>query len=109
MGILGALGMRSSLVRVPTGRPSPRRSRKPTSWDKRDDQSGFCHHCGTDIAKESAVHVRRERMTCKFWLEPMELATNHGFSARELNQIRAIIERELSKIKEAWSEHCGQR
>ena len=45
-------------------------------------------------------------MTCKFWLEPIELANNHGFNARELNQIRAIIERELSKIQEAWNEHC---
>ena len=53
------------------------------------------------------VHVRRDRMTCKFWLEPLELASNHGFSARELNQIRAIIERELGKIQEAWNEHCG--
>ena len=53
------------------------------------------------------VHVRRDRMTCEFWLEPIELAKNHGFSARELNQIRAIIERELGKIQEAWNEHCG--
>src|SRR5207249_7891186 len=32
-----------------------------------------------------------ERMTCKFWLEPVELAVSHGFTARELNDIRAII------------------
>ena len=60
-----------------------------------------------DCNEEPHVHVRRERMTCKFWLEPIELANNHGFSARELNQIRAIIERELSKGQEAWNEHCG--
>ena len=34
------------------------------------------------------IHVRRERMTCKFWLEPVELADNHGFRARNLNQTR---------------------
>ena len=60
-----------------------------------------------DCNEAPHVHVRRERMTCKFWLEPIEFANNHGFSARELNQIRAIIERELSKIQEAWNEHCG--
>jgi len=59
-----------------------------------------------DCNESRHVHVRREQMTCKFWLEPIELAKNHGFSARELNQIRAIIERELSKIQEAWNEHC---
>ena len=35
------------------------------------------------------------------------LAQNHGFSARELNQIRAIIQEELTKIQETWREHCG--
>ena len=38
------------------------------------------------------VHVRREKMTCKFWLEPIALSENHGFSSRELNQIRRIIQ-----------------
>jgi hypothetical protein len=60
-----------------------------------------------DCNEPRHVHVRRERMTCKFWLEPVELANNHGFTARELNQIRAIIQEELTKIQEAWSEHCG--
>jgi len=60
-----------------------------------------------DCNEPPHVHVRRERMTCKFWLDPIELANNHGFTARELNQIRAIIQVELSTIQEAWSEHCG--
>ena len=45
-------------------------------------------------------------MICKFWLEPIELARNTGFSARELNRIRVIIRGELFTIQEAWSEHC---
>ena len=53
------------------------------------------------------MFISGERMTCKFWLDPIELATNHGFTTRELNQIRAIIQEELNKIQEAWSEHCG--
>jgi hypothetical protein len=46
-------------------------------------------------------------MVCKFWLEPLALAENHGFSARELNRIRATIQANLSRIQEAWREHCG--
>jgi len=46
-----------------------------------------------DCNEPRHVHVRRERMTCKFWLEPIGLANNFGFTARELNQIRAIIHR----------------
>ncbi len=53
------------------------------------------------------VHARREERTCKFWLEPIGLARNHGFSARELNEIRKLIEENVDRIIEAWHEHCG--
>ena len=53
------------------------------------------------------MHVRREGMMCKFWLEPISLARNHGFSARRLNVIRSYIEEHLARILEAWDEHCG--
>jgi len=53
------------------------------------------------------VHVERERRTGKFWLEPVSLARNHGFTARELNVIRRIIEVHRIIILEAWHEHCG--
>ncbi|MGH9338025.1 MAG: hypothetical protein ACRD1R_00155 [Acidobacteriota bacterium] len=39
----------------------------------------------------------------------MALAQNHGFAARELNEIRAIIREERTKIEGAWREHCGER
>ena len=60
-----------------------------------------------DCNEAMHVHVQREGMVCKFWLEPVELARNHGFTARELNQIRKMIQSNLGKIREAWNEHCG--
>ena len=54
------------------------------------------------------VHVRRDRAVCKCWLEPVVLAYNNGFSAKELNRIRKIILDHLGHIREAWDEHCGQ-
>lgn len=59
-----------------------------------------------DCNEPPHVHAQRERMVCKFWLEPIALSTNHGFSARELNQIRMYIQTNLNKILEAWHEHC---
>ena len=53
------------------------------------------------------VHVRREGMICKFWLEPIVLCKNHGFSPHELNQIRRVIQSNLHTILEVWHEHCG--
>ena len=61
-----------------------------------------------DCNEPRHVHVRRERSVCKFWLEPVALAYNNGFSAKELNRIRQIIVDRLEHIREAWDEHCGE-
>jgi hypothetical protein len=53
------------------------------------------------------VHVQRETMLCKFWLEPIELARNQGFPEREVNRIRRLIESNLIEIRKAWDEHCN--
>lgn len=61
-----------------------------------------------DCNEPTHVHVRRERMTCKFWLEPVVLDTNNGFAPGELNRIRRMILDNLDRILEAWDEHCGE-
>jgi hypothetical protein len=60
-----------------------------------------------DCNEPKHVHAQRERMACKYWLQPVSLAQNHGFSARELNQIRVYIHEHMTKMLEAWREHCG--
>ncbi len=60
-----------------------------------------------DCSEPMHVHVRREKKTCKFWLEPVALSKNRRFSPRELNRIRRIIYDNLNTIIEAWYEHCG--
>ena len=51
-----------------------------------------------DCSEPPHVHVEREEGTCKFRLGPLELARNHGFSARELNVIRRLIPTHLTAI-----------
>lgn len=60
-----------------------------------------------DCAEPMHAHVRRERSECKFWLGPVVLAWNSGFSPRELNEIRRIISENEAVMIEAWHEHCG--
>ena len=60
-----------------------------------------------DCSEPPHLHVEREDKTCKFWLEPLELARSHGFSARELNLIRRLAGTHLAAILEARYEHCG--
>lgn len=52
------------------------------------------------------VHVRKENKVCKFWLNPVVLAKNHGFSPKELNTIRKTINKNIKIIEKAWYEHC---
>jgi hypothetical protein len=52
------------------------------------------------------VHVKRERMEAKFWLDPIvELAGNWGFAAHELNEIRKLVEANRQMLLERWHEH----
>lgn len=60
-----------------------------------------------DCHEPPHVYVEREDKTCKFWLEPLELAKNHGFSATELRRIRQRIMNHRVAIPEASYEHRG--
>ncbi len=53
------------------------------------------------------VHVQREKMICKFWLDPTTLSQNHGYAPGELNRIRSLIDTHHDMIVEAWHEHFG--
>ncbi len=55
------------------------------------------------------VHVDRDDLSAKFWLQPLALARNFGFSPRELGRISALIEENLDKLLEAWHGHIGAK
>jgi hypothetical protein len=61
-----------------------------------------------DCNEPMHVHVKRDKITCKFWLKSISLSDNHGFASAELNDIRRIIQANLFEIIEAWHEHCGE-
>ena len=60
-----------------------------------------------DCNEPKHVHVQRDKLVCKFWLEPVALSKSYGFSPRELNAIRQIISSNRNTFLEAWNEHCG--
>ena len=53
------------------------------------------------------VHVDRDERTAKFWLEPVVLARNLGFSAWELTRIEAIVRNNREDLREAWRGYFG--
>jgi hypothetical protein len=53
------------------------------------------------------IHVDREEMSAKFWLDPIQLARNFGFRAHELRTIQSHVMEHSEEFLEAWSEFFG--
>ena len=51
------------------------------------------------------IHVDRDENSAKFWLNPLKLARNLGFSATELRKIERILEEHQDEILEKWNEN----
>jgi hypothetical protein len=51
--------------------------------------------------------VDRDNLSAKFWLTPVPLARNFGFTAVELRKIQSLIEQNRHGLLEEWSEHFG--
>ncbi len=55
------------------------------------------------------VHVDRDDLSAKFWLQPVALVRNFGFPAHELRRIRTPIEEHQASLLEAWNGHIGAK
>jgi len=52
------------------------------------------------------IHVEKGDTDAKFWLFPsVEVAYNHGFNARTLRQLRAVVEERRNEFVEAWNDY----
>jgi hypothetical protein len=54
------------------------------------------------------IHVQAAGDQAKFWLNPILLAANYGFAARELNEIERIIADHQTELLEAWNDYFDQ-
>jgi hypothetical protein len=50
------------------------------------------------------VHVERDECEAKFWLEPIRLERSRGFSRKEINRIRDLVEQHRQQLLEGWDE-----
>ena len=53
------------------------------------------------------VHVDRDDLSGKFWLQPVGLARNFGFAAKELRRIQKLVIQHQQELLEAWHGHLG--
>ncbi|MBE9010577.1 DUF4160 domain-containing protein [Pseudanabaenaceae cyanobacterium LEGE 13415] len=53
------------------------------------------------------VHIDRDELSAKFWLSPVSLAKNIGFSAKELRKLNTLVEQHRETLLEAWNDYFG--
>ena len=56
---------------------------------------------------EPPIHVDRDNLSAKFWLNPVQLAGNFGFRAHELREIQSLVVDSRQQLLEAWNEFFG--
>ncbi len=54
------------------------------------------------------IHIDHDRYSAKFWLKPVALAKNIGFSPQELRKLEKLVGQNRTLILEAWYEHFGR-
>ncbi len=62
-----------------------------------------------DLGEPPHVHVDRDDQSAKFWLNPVGLARNLGYSPRDLRQIEEAIREHQPELLEAWYVHVGRQ
>lgn len=50
------------------------------------------------------IHIEKADSYAKFWLDPLFVAINHGFTSKELREISEIIEKNEILIRNKWDE-----
>jgi len=73
----------------------------PTILRKGPYRVYFFSHDGTEPPH---VHVDRDRKSAKFWLTPISLARNLGFTSIELRRIESLLRINQLSLLEQWSE-----
>jgi len=60
-----------------------------------------------DYNEPPHIHVRRENMVAKFWLDPVVLQKAGGFNRTELNEIARLVSEKREYLLESWYEFFG--
>lgn len=61
-----------------------------------------------DRGEPPHVHVRRENMVAKFWLEPVALERAGGLSRVELSEIARLVQVNRAVLLKSWYEFFGR-
>jgi hypothetical protein len=51
------------------------------------------------------IHIERDDMVAKYWLNPVALAANNGFRSHELTKLGALVIEHQVLLQETWIAH----
>ena len=57
-----------------------------------------------DVSEPPHVHVDRDDKSAKFWIAPVSLARNLGFSSVELRRIERLLQSNQISLLQEWSD-----
>ncbi|APB33781.1 hypothetical protein GlitD10_1459 [Gloeomargarita lithophora Alchichica-D10] len=60
----------------------------------------FCY--AGDRDEPPHTHVERDQAQAKFWLTPVRLQSNKGFSRVEINRLQKLVEAHQEHLLEGW-------
>jgi Domain of unknown function (DUF4160) len=63
------------------------------------------HFFSNESQEPPHIHVKAAGDEGKFWLDPVQLAANYGFNAREINEVEDLVRQHRAQLLEAWHEH----
>lgn len=53
------------------------------------------------------VHVDKGGASAKFWIDPVALARNMGFGARDIAELHRLVREHRNRLLEAWNGFFG--
>lgn len=72
----------------------------------RDGRYRFYFYSG-DLGEPRHIHVDAGDSSAKFWLTPVSLHYNLGFTPRELRAVERIVLQHRQQFVEAWDAYFG--
>ena len=65
------------------------------------------HFYSREDNEPAHIHIERDDLECKFWLEPVALARNFGFPGDELIRLAELVEINKVTLIESWNKVHG--
>jgi hypothetical protein len=62
------------------------------------------HFYSNEQQEPAHIHVRSPEGECKFWLDPVRLARNHGIPAKDVREIERLVFEHRLLLTQAYNE-----